>query len=187
MACKELLERYLRDMGVPYEAQHHPLAYTAREVAASENVPPRLMAKVVIAVTDGAGERPVMLVVPADERVHLGAVGFVTGTRTPRLASEGELARWFPDCAVGTMPPFGNLYEMPVYVDETLTQDERIYFQAGTHADTMSVRYADYARLVQPMVGAFSAPAGPVRVPPGGSLAPQSGETPVAAAAVAPR
>jgi Ala-tRNA(Pro) deacylase len=162
MACKETLERYLRDMGVPYQTQHHPLAYTAREVAASEHVPPRHVAKVVIAV---AGEMPLMLVLPADERLHLGAVAYVTDTRAPRLAHEDELSRWFPDCAVGAMPPFGNLYEMPVYVDHALTKDEIIYFQAGTHADTMSMKYADYERLVRPMVGSFAAPAGEVTEP----------------------
>ena len=162
MACKELLERYLRDMGVPYQTQHHPLAYTAREVAVSEQLPPRLMAKVVIAVV---GETPMMLVLPADERIHLGAVAYVTDTRSPRLAHEDELARWFPDCAVGAMPPFGNLYEMPVYVDDALTKDETIYFQAGTHADTMSLKYADYERLVKPMVGSFAAPSGAIHEP----------------------
>ena len=162
MACKELLERYLRDMGVPYQTQHHPLAYTAREVAVSEQLPPRLVAKVVIAVV---GEAPMMLVLPADARIHLGAVAYVTDTRAPRLAREDELARWFPDCAVGAMPPFGNLYEMPVYVDHALTKDETMYFQAGTHADTMSLKYADYERLVKPMVGSFAAPAEPLQEP----------------------
>ncbi|HEU5315126.1 MAG TPA: YbaK/EbsC family protein [Chloroflexota bacterium] len=162
MACLETLERYLRDQGVPFQVQRHPLAYTAREVAASEHVPARSMAKVVMMV---AGDRPIMLVLPADERVHLGAVAYVTETKTPRLAREDELARWFPDCATGAMPPFGNLYEIPVYVDEALTKDDLIYFQAGTHADTISMKYADYERLVSPMVGSFAAPVGAVREP----------------------
>jgi Ala-tRNA(Pro) deacylase len=74
-----------------------------------------------------------------------------------RLAQEGEFEDTFPDCEVGAMPPFGNLYEVPVYVEEALAEDETIVFRAGTHTDTMSVRYADFERLVEPTVAEFAA------------------------------
>jgi Ala-tRNA(Pro) deacylase len=151
MRCKEKLESYLREQQVPFQVQHHPVAYTAREVAASEHLPPDLMAKVVVAFLEG---KPAVLVVPASHQVALGRLPADLGgaTGTARLAVEDELTTLFPDCEVGAMPPFGNLYDLPVYVDEALTEHENLVFQAGTHTDTMSMRYADFARLVKPKV-----------------------------------
>jgi Ala-tRNA(Pro) deacylase len=149
ITCKDRLEAYLRDNQVPFETQLHRVAYTAQDVAASEHLPGQLMAKVVIAVADGA---LVMLVLPANHRTDLVKVRAALGAREIRLAEEHDFAEIFPDCELGAMPPFGNLYGIPVYVDQTLTEDHAIVFQAGTHRDTMRVRYADFARLVRPTV-----------------------------------
>jgi Ala-tRNA(Pro) deacylase len=68
------------------------------------------------------------------------------------MASERDFAPRFADCEPGAMPPFGNLYDVPVYVDRALGNNERIVFQAGTHTVTMSVPYADFERLAHPTV-----------------------------------
>ena len=77
------------------------------------------------------------------------------GRKEVRLAKEEEFAGLSPDCEVGAMPPFGNLYTLPVYVDKSLTEDETIAFKAGSHTITMSMKYADFERLVRPTVGEF--------------------------------
>jgi Ala-tRNA(Pro) deacylase len=156
MACKDRLEAFLREHQVPFQAQHHPLAYTAQEVAASEHVPGRLVAKVVVVLADG---RPALLVLPATHRVDLARAAAGLGAREVRLAPEAEFAAAFPDCEVGAMPPFGNLYGVPVYVEAALAADEEIVCAAGTHTDTVRLRYADFARLVAPTVAAFAHPA----------------------------
>lgn len=153
MKCKERLETYLRENQVPYQVQHHPTAYTAQEVAAREHIPGRMLAKVVIVLADG---KMTMLTLPAPCRVDFAKAAAVLGVKEVRLAREDEFAAAFPDCSVGAMPPFGNLYDLPVYVDRTLTDDETIVFQAGTHTDTMSIRYADFERLVKPRVADFA-------------------------------
>ena len=148
--CRDRLERYLREQGVAYELRHHPLAYTAQEVAASEHVPGRELAKTVIA--KGADDRLVMVVLPATRTVHLGRLAAALGTEQARLAEERDFATAFPDCETGAMPPFGNLYGVPVYADRSLAADEHIVFRAGTHTDTLRVAYADFAKLVNPTV-----------------------------------
>lgn len=153
MKAKENLEKYLRDNKVPFQMQHHPLAYTAQEIAASEHVPGKLLAKVVMVMADG---QLVMLALPAPEIINMNDVATALGAKEVRLAHEDEFVGAFPDCEVGAMPPFGNLYNLPIYVDKTLAEDETIVFQAGTHSDTMSMKYADYAKLVQPTVAQFS-------------------------------
>ena len=155
MDCKERLEAFLRQNKIPFQVVHHPLAYTAQEVAAAEHVPGRMLAKVVMALADG---KMVMLALPAPSRVDLAKAASTLGTKEVRLAHEEEFAAAFPDCEVGAMPPFGNLYDLPVFVDKALTEDEDIVFNAGTHTDTISMKYADYERLVKPAVGDFAGP-----------------------------
>jgi Ala-tRNA(Pro) deacylase len=152
--CFERLQAYLNDNGVPFDVQHHPLVYTAHEVAASEHVAATRMAKVVMVVADGA---LAMLVVPAASRVDEAAAVAALDAQDLRLATEDEIRHAFPDSDVGAMPPFGNLYGIPVYVDATLAEEEKIVVQAGTHTETMCVSYADFARLVKPIVGELTA------------------------------
>ena len=149
MDCFERLEAYFQANQAPFGTQHHPVAYTARDVATSEHVSGALIAKVVMVVAD---DKPVMLVLLASRRIDEPLVAAVLGARDVRLATEDELAGTFPDCEVGAMPPFGNLYGLPVYVDTRLAEDDTIIFQAGSHSETMSLKYVDFERLVKPTV-----------------------------------
>lgn len=149
MDCAERLEGYLKENGVAVEIQEHRPAFTAQRVAATEHVPGRMFAKVVMAEEDG---ELVMLVLPATSVVDTRKAEDAVGGEPLRLATEREFAPRFPDCEAGAMPPFGNLYDVPVYVDRALGQSERIVFQAGTHTVTMSVPYADFERLARPKV-----------------------------------
>lgn len=158
MECSERLQSYLRESNVAFELVEHPVAYTAQEVAASEHVPGRMFAKVVMVVADG---KLTMLVLPAMEMVRFNEVAKALGATKIRLASEDEFASRFADCDRGAMPPFGYLYGVPMIVDASLARNERIVFQPGTHTATMSVRYADYVRLVQPRVAEIGTVAEP--------------------------
>ena len=153
MDCKDRLEAYLREKQVPFDVRHHPRAITAQEVAASEHVPGKMLAKTVMVLAD---DKMVMLALPAPYQVDMDKAGKVLGVEV-RLAHEEEFESTFPDCEVGAMPPFGNLYEVPVYVEAALAEDETIVFRAGTHTDTMSVIYADFERLVEPTIAEFAA------------------------------
>ena len=143
------LKEFLDANGVRYQVRSHRTAYTAQEVAAEEHIPGFEMAKVVM-VRDG-GEY-LMAVLPAPYRVGLDLLGKATGRTGLRLATETEFAGLFPGCEPGAMPPFGNLYGIPVWVDEALTRDDEIVFNAGTHEQTVHMKYADFARLVQPRI-----------------------------------
>ena len=149
MRHKERLETYLRENRVEFQVQPHPPAYTAQEVAATEHVPGRMFAKVVMAMVNG---NLTMLVLQAPDAVDLQKVANALGANEVRLAAEDEFAPRFPDCEVGAMPPFGTLYNLPVYVDPALAENENIVFEAGAHTVTMLMKYADFERLVQPKV-----------------------------------
>ena len=153
MNCLAKLEAFLRENQVPFHVQHHPVAYTAQQLAATEHISGKLVAKTVIALAEG---KMVMLVTPANRRVDFQKVADLLGVKEAHLAHESDFAATFPDCDVGAMPPFGNMYGLPVYVDAALARDESIVFPAGTHTDTIGMKFADYERLVQPKIADFS-------------------------------
>lgn len=148
MEIPSKLVEFLNQSKVRYEVIHHPEAFTAQELAAIEHVKGKNHAKVVMVQ---AGKQPVMVVLPADHRVDLAKLDQMLGQRTT-LATEAEFKALFPDCAAGTMPPFGKLYGLLTYVDQSLVADELIVFAAGTHTDAVRMSYTDYARLAQPQV-----------------------------------
>ncbi len=153
MTCLERLQKYLRENGVEFQHMTHPQAFTAQEVAAAQHVPGDSLAKVVMAF---AGDEMVMLVLPATYKINFARLRSALGVEDARLAREADFADIFPDCEIGAMPPFGNLYDVPVYVDRALANIEAIVFDAGTHTDTLKVRYADWERLVKPAVIDFA-------------------------------
>lgn len=155
MSGLERLQTYLRQNGVSYHLQHHVVAYTAHELATCEHVPAQMLAKVVMVLADGA---LAMLVLPASYRIDLELASSALGAMQTRLAHEEEFAPSFSDCEVGAEPPFGNLYGVPVFVDWTLTENEEVVFRAGTHTDTISLAYRDFARLVHPSVVEIARP-----------------------------
>lgn len=152
MTYRDELVAYLREQEVAFELRHHPAAYTALEVAASEHVPGDSFAKVVMAMAD---DRLVMLAVPAPYRVSLRKVAELVGAGEARLAEETEFAAIFPGCDAGAMAPFAR-QDMPLYLDASLAAAPTIVFQAGTHTDSIAMRYEDYARLAEPTVSEFA-------------------------------
>jgi len=147
------LQRFLNRNSVEYARSVHPWANTARQVAFEEAISPHRVAKTIVFSSDkGFG----MAVVPADSFLDLPEIRFVLGLGHIRLATEDELGRLFPDSEVGAMPPFGNLYGIPVFVDANLAEAEVIAFNAGTHQDVVYMRFADFKRLVRPSIHFFA-------------------------------
>jgi len=147
------LRDYLEQNQVSYELGYHVRVYTAQEIAAAQHIPGKEMAKVVMVKTDG---KNIMLVLPASYRVEMKKLKGVLNSKKVAMVKEEEFQELFPDCEIGAMPPFGNLYNLEVWVDQVLTEDEFIVSQAGSHVETLKIKYSDYVRLVNPKVGDFS-------------------------------
>lgn len=145
---EQQLKQYLDEQGVRYEVLSHAPAFTSQEVAAEAHVPGRQFAKAVAVRID---DRLVLAVLPATDQVDLGALKASVGAQSVELASEEEFGARFPGCEVGAMPPFGNLYEMEVFVSPHLAQADEIAFNAGTHSEVVKLAYGDFVRLVQPV------------------------------------
>jgi Ala-tRNA(Pro) deacylase len=147
------LKEYLDENKVEYVTIIHSRAFTAQKIAAAAHVPGQELAKTVMVKVDG---KMAMTVLPANFKVDLDRLREITGAADVELATEAEFAEWFPDCEVGAMPPFGNLYGLDVYVAEKLTRDEEIAFNAGTHTELIRMAYRDFERLVKPKIARFA-------------------------------
>ena len=152
MPAKRLKE-FLDSHKVKYVTMTHSAAYTALEIASLAHIHGDEFAKTVIAKIDGT---LVMAVLPASYHVDLSLLKAAAKGKKIALASETDFRDRFPGCETGAMPPFGTLYGMPVFVDESLTREKEIAFNAGTHHDLIRLSYEDFARLVQPKVAQFS-------------------------------
>lgn len=146
------LKEFLNANGVAHIIINHPLAFTATSVAGAAHIPGKEMAKTVVVNLDG---RLALAVVPADRKVDLERLRQETGASSVELADEREFSADFPECEVGAMPPFGNLYGLDVYVDPHLAADEEIAFNAGTHTELIRMAYKDFERLVHPKLVAM--------------------------------
>lgn len=152
----ERVRSFLDERGIDYDLQTHERAVTAQEVAAAEHESGWHVAKPVILEADG---ELVMAVVAAACEVDLAKATAALGAAEVALADEDDFGDRFPDCEVGAEPPFGNVYDVPVLLDETLMGEERLVFRAGTHDTTMSMATADYLEAVEPTVTDIAVPA----------------------------
>ncbi len=143
---------FLDTRGVKYITVKHSRAYTAQEIAARAHISGRDFAKTVIVFING---EMAMVVLPATQRIHLQELRDMLGTLDVRLAEEAEFRNAFPDCELGAMPPFGNLYQIPVYVAGPLAEEDEIAFNAGTHTEAIQMFFRDFEALVHPEVLEF--------------------------------
>jgi Ala-tRNA(Pro) deacylase len=150
---KELKE-FLDNNNIKYVTVTHSIAYTAQEVAALTHTKGKDFAKTVMVTLDGM---LAMAVVPASYQVDMSRLKEGAGANTVALAPESEFRERFPGCETGAMSPFGNLFDIPVFVDESLAKDLEIAFNAGSHNELIRLSYEDFERLVKPKVLKFAA------------------------------
>jgi Ala-tRNA(Pro) deacylase len=143
------LEQFLENQHVSFASISHKPTYTAQETAEAAHVPGLELAKTIMVQLDG---KMAMVVVPATSKVVLQDLREIAGAGRVRFATEEEFRSLFPDCEVGAMPPFGNLYGLEVFVAPAIAAEKEIAFNAGTHTELIKMRYDDFERLVHPRV-----------------------------------
>jgi Ala-tRNA(Pro) deacylase len=152
MPVKKLKE-FLDENNVKYITIRHSMAFKSQEIAATTHISGKELAKTVMIIIDG---KMAMAVLPASTHIDFDSLKEILGTRNVLLATETEFKFRFPDCEIGAMPPFGNLYDMEVYVAEPLTEDKEIAFNAGSHTELIRLSYKDFERLVKPRIFKFA-------------------------------
>jgi Ala-tRNA(Pro) deacylase len=153
MPLKQKLKDFLDENHVKYVTMIHSKAYTSQEIAAVLHVPGKMFAKTVILKSENGFQ---MAVLPATHKVNFDLFKQVSHNKEIKLATEEEFESLFPKCEIGAMPPFGNIYNLPLYVDSELTKDTDICFNATTHSEVIKMKYEEYERLAKPVIGTFA-------------------------------
>jgi Ala-tRNA(Pro) deacylase len=143
------IKKFLDQHHIKYISMMHSPAYTAQEIAESAHVSGRQLAKTVIV---NIADREAMVVLPGNQQVDFKKLTQATGADKVELATEHEFKDKFLDCELGAMPPFGNLYNMPVYISSLLAKHDYILFNAGSHSELIQMSYHDFERIVKPNV-----------------------------------
>lgn len=151
MALPNRVKAFLKQNRIRYKIRRHKEVFTTQEIAAILHISGKQLAKVVIV----KHKEFAMMVLPAHLRLDIKKAKKVLKSKSLRLAKEKEIEKSFPDCEIGAMPPFGNLYEVPVYIDKSLTEKEQIVFEAGDHTHTIIMKCDDLMRLTQPKIFSF--------------------------------
>jgi len=153
MSIPRHIQDFLESRSVPYRHATHPQEFTAPRTAEAQHVSGQKLAKSVMVMAD---DRPFMAVIPAHERLDLEKFAHLLGAASVRLAEEGEFEHLFQGCELGAEPPFGSLYEVPLWLDASFEKHDTIVFNGGTHTDTIQMRLDDFKELEQPRVGRLS-------------------------------
>lgn len=153
MAIAEKVKDYLDQKHVAYQILEHSLAFTAMEIAGAQHIPGKQLIKAVIVKADN---KYLMCVLPSDRMINFDSLKKITQSKDIFLASEAELKKLFPGYEIGTEPPFGDLFGLEVFVDRTVSENEEIVFNAGTHTDTVKIKYCDFKKLTKSTEANFS-------------------------------
>ncbi|MGB7845877.1 MAG: YbaK/EbsC family protein [Candidatus Acidiferrum sp.] len=155
MSVPQRLKSFLDSNYIPYESLAHATTYTAQGTATLMQISGKEIAKTVVLRAGAQGEETILAVLPGSKHVRFDKLAAAVG-KPVRLATELEFSSLFSDCELGAMPPFGALYNLPVYVDESLAKDREVVFNAGTHHDAVRMAYDDFLHLAKPKVCSFA-------------------------------
>ena len=148
------IAKMLQEKKVDFELIPHRETYEAQRMAQELHVSGRAVAKTVLLHVRNRANY-VVAVLPAHKAVDLESAAQSLGGDPVELATERELAEQCPDCEMGVLPPFGSQYGMPTMADESLCQDEHIFFEGNTHHESIRMKFEDFVRIEQPQIAKF--------------------------------
>jgi Ala-tRNA(Pro) deacylase len=143
---------WLTTRGVKFDVLEHAPVYTSAEAAAVRGTTLSSGAKALICKADGT---TVLFVMPADRKLASKTVRASRGWKSLRFATPEEVFE-LTGLKPGSIPPFGSLFGLPTLCDQRLGENAQINFNAGDHARSVSMSYADYITAEQPELGQFA-------------------------------
>ena len=152
MTMPARLESHLSKHHVAYGRVFHPAIHSAQQTAAVMHFSGKEVAKTVAL---RAGHQAFLAVLPASRHISFERLSGIVGTKV-HLLDESRCAELFPDCEAGAVPPFGELYGLPVYLDQRLIENPEIVFCAGTLSEGVRMGNVEFMHLVKPKVGDFA-------------------------------
>lgn len=145
MAIPSKVQEYMAEHDLRYDLLTHPHSHNSMETAHLSRIPPNCLAKSVVLEDD---EGFLMAVLPSSQHVQLSTLSKAL-RRDLRLVGEDELAGLFGDCEAGAIPPLGAAYGMRMIVEDSLADQEEIYFEAGDHENILQMSREDFMTMME--------------------------------------
>ena len=149
--CDRITER-LQQAGIPFSVLRHEPVYTSEQAAAVRGTSLASGAKALVVK---AGERFVLLVLPADRKLDSRKSRASLGVKALRFASPEEVGQ-LTGLQPGSIPPFGSLFGLPTFCEPALADNPSINFNAGDHSVSVQMTYVDYVRVEKPTRAALT-------------------------------
>lgn len=148
MNVLEEIKKFLDDKNVEYKCWDHPPVRTSEEAAKIRGTPIESGAKALVFRSEG---KFFMVVIAGDKKVEFKKIKKVIKSQKCSLATPEEVLK-ITGCEVGSVPPFGNLFGIPVYLDKSLLRSTTINFNAGKHGTSIAMSVEDYQKVVKPTI-----------------------------------
>ena len=145
------IEHLLQGRGIQFQVLRHAPVFTSAEAAAVRGTSLASGAKALVCKADGDF---LMFVLPADQKLASKAVRQERRWKSLRFADKDEVLK-LTGLAPGSIPPFGSLFGLPTLCDERLGEHATINFNAGDHAISLSMTFADYLVVEKPEIGRY--------------------------------
>jgi len=148
-----LLKEFLQRSGVRFDVSEHAAVFTSEEAARVRGVELKTGVKALVLKSEKGGF--VMGLVAADRKIDLKKLARVVGAKRLQLASAEEVLK-LTGCEVGSVHPFGNLFNLTTYMDRSVLENDVVNFNAGLHTVSVQMRAEDLVRVIEPVVEDFS-------------------------------
>ncbi|MBD3310769.1 hypothetical protein GF351_06130, partial [Candidatus Woesearchaeota archaeon] len=146
-AVFEQIIDFLEKNKIRYELMEHKAVYTSEEAAKARGTELKQSAKTLICKTEN---KYLMAIVSGNKELDLEKLKVIAKVQSMSLASPDEV-KDITGCAIGAVPPFGNLFSLDVFVDKEMMENKQIVFNAGSHTKSIKMFAGDYKILVKPL------------------------------------
>lgn len=145
MSVYEKIIQLLDSRQIKYQALEHEPTPTCEDSARVRGTSMDQGAKALVCYAD---KKPILIVLPCSRKLDVKTFKTLFAVRDLRFATPDEVIQ-LTGLQIGAIPPLGNLFNLPTYVDQALSTEERIAFNAGDRTKSVIMSYPDYASINQ--------------------------------------
>lgn len=145
MTTHESIINFLNERNIPYRSVYHEQTFTSEESAKARGEDVKIGGKSLLMKVN---EDFKLFVLSGALKVDSKKIKTHFKTREIRFATKEELLE-LTGLVPGSVPPFGRpILNFELYLDDSIVQNEKIAFNAGSLTDSIIMKTSDYLSIV---------------------------------------
>ena len=154
MPIPKKIINFLEKSNIKYESIKHRTVYTAFDKAQTLRVPQKIIGKTLIVRFD---KNVALLLISANKNLDKNKFKKITKTKKVDFVSERIIKNKLKGVKVGVIPPFGNLWRLPTFIDAQLLTQSKIIVNGGDYNWSIKISPANLKKLIPDLIiGSFS-------------------------------